>query len=94
MKNILIIEDDKALSNGVALALKSGETTIFQCFDIKTARQTIRSSLDLIILDVNLPDGSGLDLLQEIKRQFHIPSADAQSWKESYLQPHYHGHFH
>ena len=73
LKNILIIEDDKALSNGVALALKSGETTIFQCFDIKTARQTIRSSLDLIILDVNLPDGSGLDLLQEIKRQFHIP---------------------
>lgn len=73
LKNILIIEDDKALSNGVALALKSNDTTIFQCFDIKTAKKNINQLLDLIILDINLPDGNGLDLLQEIKKQNTTP---------------------
>ena len=56
---ILIIEDDKALNTGIALSL--GNDVILQAFCLAEARNLLDSSVDLIILDINLPDGSGLD---------------------------------
>lgn len=73
MKNILLIEDDISLSNGVKLALQSPENQIIQCFNIKEARQTDTAGFSLVILDINLPDGNGLDYLQEIKRTCSVP---------------------
>lgn len=74
MKNILIIEDDKALSNGITLALQNENLTIFQCCDIATAIKSISvQTFDLLILDINLPDGNGLDLLCEVKKSGDIP---------------------
>lgn len=74
MKHILIIEDDKALSNGVSLALKNETTSILQCYDILSAKQMLAmNSFDLLILDINLPDGSGLDLLREVKKNINTP---------------------
>ena len=73
MKNILLIEDDISLSNGVKLALQSPENQIIQCFNIKKARQTDTAGFSLAILDINLPDGNGLDYLQEIKRTCSVP---------------------
>ena len=50
MNQVLIIEDDKALSNGVALALKNERLAISQCFDLASARQKMQSEqFDLII---------------------------------------------
>lgn len=73
MKNILLIEDDISLSKGVKLALQSPENQIIQCFNIKEARQTDTAGVSLVILDINLPDGNGLDYLQEIKRTCSVP---------------------
>jgi DNA-binding response OmpR family regulator len=74
MNNILIVEDDIALSNGIALALKSDEMTFVQVYDIKTAEQHLSHvDFDLIILDLNLPDGSGLDLLLKIREVSTVP---------------------
>ncbi|MEG1062055.1 MAG: hypothetical protein RSE43_11000, partial [Oscillospiraceae bacterium] len=39
IKNILIIEDDKALSGGIVLALQSEEFAMMQCFDLDSARE-------------------------------------------------------
>lgn len=61
MKNILLIEDDRSLSNGVRLALQSEEYNVLQCFGLKETRKADISDIALIILDINLPDGSGLD---------------------------------
>ncbi len=55
------------------LALQSSENTIIQCFSIKEARQVDIAGISLIVLDVNLPDGNGLDYLQEVKRMYHVP---------------------
>lgn len=71
---ILIIEDDISLSNGISLALKDSEITFVQVQDLRSARQNIENSnFDLIILDINLPDGNGLDFLKELRKSSAVP---------------------
>ena len=68
MEQLLIVEDDKGLNQGLSKALKTDNRQIISCPDLKTAReQLLCSSVSLILLDINLPDGNGLDLLREIK---------------------------
>ncbi len=68
MKRILIVEDDRALANGVCLALKSELIFPFACHSISEAKcEIIGNRFDLFILDLNLPDGNGLNLLNDIK---------------------------
>ena len=70
MEQLLIIEDDKGLNQGLCKALKADNRQIFSCQDLKTAReQLLCGSVSLILLDINLPDGSGLDLLRELKEK-------------------------
>lgn len=74
MKKILIVEDDKALSNGIALALKAEGYLFIQTQDLAEAREILdRQEISLVILDLNLPDGSGLTLLTEIKEKQETP---------------------
>lgn len=72
MKQLLIVEDDRNLSRGLCLALKDQDLELVPCFDLKTAQEHVLSGApDLVLLDVNLPDGSGLALLREIKSGNH-----------------------
>lgn len=68
MEQLLIVEDDKGLNQGLSKALKADGRQIISCQDLQTAReQLLCGSVSLVLLDVNLPDGNGLDLLREIK---------------------------
>ncbi|GAB6107199.1 response regulator transcription factor [Fusibacter bizertensis] len=68
MKQLLIIEDDRNLSKGLCMALKDPEIQIVPCYDLKSAyEQLLCDMTDLVLLDINLPDGNGLELLQRIK---------------------------
>ena len=68
MDEILIVEDDMALNQGLSKALKADNRQIFPCWDLKTAReQLLCGDVSLVLLDVNLPDGSGLSFLKEVK---------------------------
>ena len=70
MKQVLIIEDDHNLSQGLCLALKDPKLQIVPCFDLKFARAQLACGMtELVILDINLPDGSGLELLREMKTE-------------------------
>ena len=70
MKQILIIEDDTALNQGLCKALKTDSRKLISCETIKAAKdQLLCGCPSLILLDINLPDGSGLDFLQELKRE-------------------------
>ncbi|MEG0923705.1 MAG: response regulator transcription factor [Anaerovoracaceae bacterium] len=81
MYNVLIIEDDEKLNDGIMLALKSEELVFRQCYTIEEANKVISepaecfnvSRVDLIILDVNLPDGNGLDFLRELRKTQSTP---------------------
>lgn len=68
---ILIVEDDMALNNGIALSLNTDTT--FQSYCIEDARNKLDSSIDLIILDINLPDGNGIDFCREIRKSSKVP---------------------
>lgn len=75
MKNILLLEDDQALGEGICMALQGGELRIHLCHTLAEARQAAAKDLfDLYVLDVNLPDGSGLELLREIRASGDIPA--------------------
>jgi DNA-binding response OmpR family regulator len=68
MRQIIIVEDDHNLNQGLCLALTDPDLQIVQCFDLKSAREQLATgAAELILLDVNLPDGSGMELLHEIK---------------------------
>ena len=68
MEQILIIEDDMGLNQGLCRALKSENRKVISCLNLKTAReQLLCGSVSLVLLDINLPDGSGLDFFKELK---------------------------
>ena len=68
MEHILLVEDDPALGQGIAMALQIPETEITVCRSLGEARQALsEKAFLLLILDINLPDGSGLELLREQK---------------------------
>ena len=74
MQKILLLEDDITLGSGIRLALQSPSVQITLCRTLTQSRGAVAdNSYDLLILDVNLPDGSGLDLLGQIRKTSHVP---------------------
>ena len=70
MEQLLIVEDDIGLNQGLSKALKVDGRQVISCKDLRTAReQLLCGRVSLILLDISLPDGSGLDLLREIKEK-------------------------
>ncbi|MDR2889844.1 MAG: response regulator transcription factor [Lachnospiraceae bacterium] len=66
--NILILEDDSALCRGIALALAADDRQFILCTSLKEAREQLNISIvDGYILDINLPDGSGLNFCAELR---------------------------
>ena len=74
MQKILLLEDDVALGNGIRLALQGPQVQIVLCRTLAQAQDMIaQGSFDLMILDINLPDGSGLQLLEQVRKRSDVP---------------------
>ena len=69
MERILLVEDDEALARGIVMALAALEREIQSAASVREARVALSATLDLIILDINLPDGNGLDLLRALRAE-------------------------
>ena len=73
-KIILIIEDDIILNKGIMLTLRQNDINIKQAFTLEDSRNILKKEkIDLIILDVNLPDGNGFNFCKEIREKSTIP---------------------
>lgn len=73
-RNILIVEDDKRLNDGICLALQENGRFFWQCGNLQKAREILRKEeISLILLDVNLPDGNGIDFVRELRRGSQVP---------------------
>ena len=71
---IIITEDDRALARGLERALDKEGRDITLCAGLDEARTALEmGNCDLMILDVNLPDGSGFDFLREIREKSDVP---------------------
>ena len=71
MKKILIIEDDKNLNKGLSIALHKD----FEVFSVSTVSEakSFIDKADLILLDMNLPDGDGLEIIKYTRQNSAIP---------------------
>ncbi|MCZ8219522.1 MAG: winged helix-turn-helix domain-containing protein [Acidovorax sp.] len=65
---LLLLEDDPAIARTVAYALERDGLAVTHSLLVHDARQQLqRTRFDLLVLDVGLPDGSGLDLLRDVR---------------------------
>ncbi len=68
MKRILIVEDDALLNKTLAYNLISDGWDVTPALNAKTAANLLAGrSYDLVLLDINLPDGNGYDLCRLVK---------------------------
>ena len=71
MNRILLLEDDVSLIDGLVYSLKKNE------FDVEVARTVCEAKqylseldrYDLLILDVTLPDGTGFDICEKVRKE-------------------------
>lgn len=68
MKRILIVEDDTLLNKTLSYNLLSDGYSVSSAANLRTAVAMLsETDYDLVLLDINLPDGSGYDLCRRIK---------------------------
>ena len=73
-EKLLIVEDDKKLNDGIRLALKNDSYFFYQFRTLQEAREILnREDITLVLLDVNLPDGNGIDFVREIRKNSQVP---------------------
>lgn len=88
---ILIVEDDPSLREIIRQTLEKERYVTEEAADLQTALQKITDyNYDCILLDIMLPDGSGLQLLDEIKEQHKKENVIIISAKDS-LEDKVHG---
>src|SRR6185436_11108450 len=69
-EQILIVDDDQAIRWALTEALQSWGFTPIEAASVAEALNQFNADLPAaVLLDIDLPDGSGLDVLREIKRE-------------------------
>ena len=72
-QHILIIEDDRTLNAGIAFALEKEGYAVHSALSLLEAEKRLDRKMNLILLDVNLPDGDGRDFLQNMLAGQPVP---------------------
>jgi len=72
---VLLVEDESALRRVIARNLTSRGVEVREAATVSEALQTLNTALpDLMLLDINLPDRTGWDVLRDLKRRsIHVP---------------------
>jgi DNA-binding NtrC family response regulator len=74
LRRILIIDDEEKLRSLLTRIIRLEGFEVLQASDCKTALKRLeQDDIDVILSDVKLPDGNGVDLVRKIKEKFKIP---------------------
>jgi len=74
--NILLVEDNETIIKGLAYSFEKNKYNFIYKTNIKETKDYLSSNsdIDLIILDITLPDGNGFDLFQNNIKKLNIPT--------------------
>lgn len=73
---MLIVEDDRTIAAGLQYSLEQEQYEVVLRYDVQSAKQYIsehEQELELYIFDLNLPDGTGYELCQQVKQKRDVP---------------------
>lgn len=74
MRRILIVDDDVALSDIIKEMLENYEYEVDQAYNVEEAFDRLTDGkFDLVLLDINLPDGEGFEVCQELRKVSTVP---------------------
>ena len=66
MKKVLLIEDEEAIRMVLQSVIQRAGLQVTACSDLETAYHEFEPSYDVLVVDISLPDGSGLDLVDYV----------------------------
>lgn len=74
MRKILLVEDNDTIVMGLKYSLEQEEFEVISAKNTKESKEKLKQEkVDLILLDVSLPDGNGFEICKEIKQNLDIP---------------------
>ena len=74
--NVLLVEDNISIIKGLSYSFEKNKLNLVAKTNIKESKEFLSSNkdIDLIILDITLPDGNGFDLYNDIIKLLNIPT--------------------
>ena len=86
MQYILVVEDDFDLNQAICYFLKKSGYGVYGVTFMEKGKQIFfENQIDMVLLDVNLPDGEGFSFCQWVKKQREVPVIYRQPglwWRE------------
>ncbi len=74
MKKILLVEDNETIIMGLKYSLEQEKFEVVSALNFKQCMENLeQKDIDLILLDVGLPDGNGFEICKKIKQTIDIP---------------------
>lgn len=73
MQRILVVEDDEVLNEGIVYKLKKEGYETISAYSLAEMKGMLEKQPDLVILDVNLPDGDSREFLGQLRVQNPVP---------------------
>lgn len=74
MEKILVVEDDELLNNGICFALKKAGYEVLSARKLEDMAKCLNKGVDLMILDVTLPDGDSRSFLKKFRQENALPA--------------------
>lgn len=73
MKTILLLEDDESLNRGISLKLSKEGYQVLSAYTMREAKSMFeKEAIDLVISDITLPDGNGLDFGRAVREKSDV----------------------
>ena len=73
MKTILLLEDDESLNRGISLKLSKEGYQVLSAYTMQEAKSMFeKEAIDLVISDITLPDGNGLDFGRAVREKSDV----------------------